>query len=53
MDEARGNKGGSGLGLTIADRIIKAHDGKLELINLADKYPNNSYKKYLQSILEI
>jgi two-component system, OmpR family, osmolarity sensor histidine kinase EnvZ len=33
VDEARGNKGGSGLGLTIADRIIKAHEGKLELIN--------------------
>jgi two-component system osmolarity sensor histidine kinase EnvZ len=36
VDEARGNKGGSGLGLTIADRIIKAHDGKLELINLPE-----------------
>ena len=36
VDEARGNKGGSGLGLTIADRIIKAHEGKLELINLTE-----------------
>ncbi len=34
VDEARGNMGGCGLGLTIADRIAKAHDGKLELINL-------------------
>ena len=34
VDEARGNSGGCGLGLTIADRIAKAHDGKLELINI-------------------
>lgn len=34
VDEARGNIGGSGLGLTIADRIARAHSGKLELINL-------------------
>lgn len=34
VDEARGNEGGSGLGLTIADRIAKAHWGKLELINV-------------------
>ena len=34
VDEARGNIGGSGLGLSIADRIAKAHSGKLELINL-------------------
>lgn len=34
VDEARGNEGGSGLGLTIADRIAKAHWGKLELINI-------------------
>jgi len=34
VDDARGNDGGSGLGLAIADRIIKAHDGRLELINL-------------------
>jgi two-component system osmolarity sensor histidine kinase EnvZ len=33
VDSARGNEGGSGLGLAIADRIIKAHLGKLELIN--------------------
>ena len=33
VDAARGNEGGSGLGLAIADRIIKAHLGKLELIN--------------------
>jgi len=34
VDEARGNIGGSGLGLTIADHIARAHSGKLELINL-------------------
>ena len=34
VDEARGNSGGCGLGLTIADRIAKAHDGKLELNNI-------------------
>ena len=34
VDEARGNTGGCGLGLTIADRIAKSHDGKLELINI-------------------
>ena len=34
VDEARGNSGGCGLGLTIADRIAKSHDGKLELINI-------------------
>jgi len=34
VDEARGNAGGCGLGLTIADRIAKSHDGKLELINI-------------------
>jgi len=33
LDEARGNKGGCGLGLSIADRIVKAHEGKLELIS--------------------
>ena len=34
VDIARGNSGGSGLGLTIADQIAKAHWGKLELINV-------------------
>ena len=34
VDIARGNSGGSGLGLSIADQIAKAHWGKLELINL-------------------
>ena len=34
VDIARGNSGGSGLGLTIADQIAKAHWGKLELINI-------------------
>jgi two-component system osmolarity sensor histidine kinase EnvZ len=36
VDIARGNSGGSGLGLTIADQIAKAHWGKLELINLEE-----------------
>ena len=36
VDIARGNAGGSGLGLTIADQIAKAHWGKLELINLEE-----------------
>ena len=36
VDIARGNAGGSGLGLTIADQIAKAHWGKLELINLQE-----------------
>jgi len=36
VDIARGNTGGSGLGLTIADQIAKAHWGKLELINLEE-----------------
>ena len=34
VDTARGNKGGAGLGLSIADQIAKAHWGKLELINI-------------------
>jgi two-component system, OmpR family, osmolarity sensor histidine kinase EnvZ len=36
VDIARGNSGGAGLGLTIADQIAKAHWGKLELINLEE-----------------
>ena len=33
LDQARGSEGGSGLGLAIVNRIIKAHNGKLELLN--------------------
>ena len=33
LDQARGSIGGSGLGLAIANRIIKVHNGKLELLN--------------------
>jgi two-component system, OmpR family, osmolarity sensor histidine kinase EnvZ len=32
-DSARGTQTGAGLGLTIADRIAKMHDGKLQLTN--------------------